>query len=260
MDAGFNCSTTAKQSISGICTSRNTRPGARFRMAETADAPLCASPTISMSGSPASSVRMRSRASGSSSTIRTRMYRLRMRGYDDPGAKSARRRVAELELGFGAVQLVQPRTRVRNPDALSDFAAGAGTVVGYFDHERPAFHLSHDVDASPSGARGDAVAHGVLHQGLKDQVRNHQVEGAGCDGATDFEAVAEPDLLDLEVFIEVLHLTPYGDLLHAGAVQREPQEIAEARNHTVGAFHITIHERRDGVQRIEEEVRLQLHL
>src|SRR5262249_57602696 len=40
----------------------------------------------------------------------------------------------------------------------------------------------------------------------------------------------------------------------------EAQKIAEARDHSVGGLHITIHERGDGVQRVEEEVRLELHL
>jgi len=41
--------------------------------------------------------------------------------------------------------------------------------------------------------------------------------------------------------------------------RRTAKEIAEARDHAICALHITIHEGGDGVERVEQEVGLQLH-
>src|SRR5712664_2088785 len=66
-------SNTLKPSNSGICTSRKTRSGLYLPMAATASRPSAHSPRISMSGSLRSNWRIRSRASGSSSTISVRI-------------------------------------------------------------------------------------------------------------------------------------------------------------------------------------------
>src|SRR5437870_5006517 len=69
-------SNTPKPSNSGICTSRKTRSGLYLPMAATASRPSAHSPRISMSGSLCSNWRIRSRASGSSSTISVRIFAL----------------------------------------------------------------------------------------------------------------------------------------------------------------------------------------
>src|SRR5437667_7823988 len=66
-------SNTPKPSNSGICTSRKTRSGLYLSMAATASRPSAHSPRTSMSGSLCSNWRIRSRASGSSSTISVRI-------------------------------------------------------------------------------------------------------------------------------------------------------------------------------------------
>src|ERR1051326_8029851 len=252
-------SITAKPSSSGICTSRKTRSGARSRMACRAGRPSWHSPAISMPGSAASSVRRRSHASGSSSTISTRMQWLRVGGNVEAGAGSAAGRICEIETRGGAVELLETRAGIGDPDAFADLG-GAGTVVADFDGQLAGALLGDHVDAAAGGARRDAVADGVFDQRLQYEVGHEQVERAGLDGAAHFEPLAEAHLLDFEVFIEVLHLAFQRDLLNAGTIEGEPQKIAEPRDHAVGALHITIHERGDGVQRVEEKMRLKLHL
>ena len=43
-------------------------------------------------------------------------------------------------------------------------------------------------------------------------------------------------------------------------VERQPQQIAEPREHGVGGVDVAVHQRRDRVQRVEQEVRVQLPL
>ncbi len=42
--------------------------------------------------------------------------------------------------------------------------------------------------------------------------------------------------------------------------ERVPQQIAQACEHAVGRPHVSVHQRRDGVQGVEEEVRVELAL
>ena len=49
-------------------------------------------------------------------------------------------------------------------------------------------------------------------------------------------------------------------LLRADAVERQAQQVAQPRQHGVGGVDVAVHQRRDRVQRVEEEMRVQLPL
>src|SRR3984885_4872470 len=120
--------------------------------------------------------------------------------------------------------------------------------------------MCNDLDAAGGGARREAVANRLLGQRLQNEIGNQQIERRRVDGAPYFEPVREANLFDIEILVEVFHLPFEPNLLDSGAIEGEAQEIAEARNHAVRCLHITIHERGDSVQRVEQEMRLQLHL
>ena len=53
---------------------------------------------------------------------------------------------------------------------------------------------------------------------------------------------------------------PRRHLLRPCALERESQQVTQSTDHAIGGFDLALlHERRDGVQRVEQEVRLQLH-
>ena len=45
-----------------------------------------------------------------------------------------------------------------------------------------------------------------------------------------------------------------------GGRERHAQQIAEPRDHDVGGFDVLAHQRGDGVERVEQKVRMDLHL
>ena len=51
-----------------------------------------------------------------------------------------------------------------------------------------------------------------------------------------------------------------GHFLHADVLQRDAQQIAQLRDHVVGGIDVAVHQRRNRVERVEEEMRLQLPL
>src|SRR5262249_51527146 len=48
-------------------------------------------------------------------------------------------------------------------------------------------------------------------------------------------------------------------LLRTDVLQSQSQQVAQPRDHPLGGFHVAAHQRRDGVQRVEEEMWMQLH-
>ena len=66
-------------------------------------------------------------------------------------------------------------------------------------------------------------------------------------------------LLDFEIAPEEFEFLAQRDLLHVAAIQRAAEQFAEADDHAVGRVGILVDERGDGVERIEQEVRIDLH-
>ena len=74
------------------------------------------------------------------------------------------------------------------------------------------------------------------------------------------QAVAETHLLDVEVLLQHLELLLQRHLLDVRRVQRHAQQVAEPVHHPVGGVDVGPHQAGDGVQGVEEEVRMQLSL
>src|SRR5215204_1094062 len=66
--------------------------------------------------------------------------------------------------------------------------------------------------------------------------------------------------LDLQVEGQELKLLLERDLLRAGVLQGETEEVAQSSDHAVGRVRVAVQEGGDGVERVEEEVRMELHL
>jgi hypothetical protein len=73
------------------------------------------------------------------------------------------------------------------------------------------------------------------------------------------EAPAEPDALDLQVAPHQRNLICQRDLGVLGMLERLAQETAQVLDHSLSGDRIVIDERGDGVEAVEEEVRIQLH-
>jgi len=73
------------------------------------------------------------------------------------------------------------------------------------------------------------------------------------------EPVLETHLLDVEIAAEKIQLARQRHLRRMALFQRQPQEVAEPRDHQPCLQWIGQRQRRDGVERVEQEVRLQLH-
>jgi hypothetical protein len=104
------------------------------------------------------------------------------------------------------------------------------------------------------------VAQGVLHDRLQDEGRDERAGDLVVDLPGDAQAIAEPDLLDLEVLAEELELARERRLEVKGRAQQPAEHLAEQRDHLDRAGGVAAADQhRDAVERVEQEVRLELH-
>ena len=99
----------------------------------------------------------------------------------------------------------------------------------------------------------------VFDERLHEKRRHHHLVGRGADAAVDDEVVAEARLLELEVRLDVPHLVGERDELR-GLAQRGAAVLGERRDQMPRLVRLRADKRRDRVERVEEEVRLDLRL
>ena len=104
------------------------------------------------------------------------------------------------------------------------------------------------------------MAHRVLHQGLDQERRNHHVLDLGLHVANQLQAVlAETRQLEHEVALRLLELAAELDQV-AGILKRAAVELRELAQQRAGTRGVGARERSDGVDGVEQEVRVDLAL
>src|SRR5262249_15368817 len=104
-----------------------------------------------------------------------------------------------------------------------------------------------------------AVPDGVFDQRLQDQIGHASVARLRLDLHLPLQPGAKSSLFNLQLAVEKFQLLSKRRFLRAGIFQRQSQQIAQQGDHPLGRFDVAAHQRRDGVQRVEEEVGAQLH-
>ena len=104
------------------------------------------------------------------------------------------------------------------------------------------------------------VAHGVLNERLEDEVRNHEVKHVGIHRDFYSQPVFKPRLLDLKIALKKIQFFAQGDFLDTDIVQRITKKVAEPGKDSIGGVDVPVHQGGDGVERVEEEMGMKLHL
>ena len=147
-----------------------------------------------------------------------------------------------------AIEVSQPRRR--QPDA----------VVLDVEFEHGAIDAGPHGDLARCGPGTNAVLDGIFDERLQQKVGDERVQRLRLDVEYHCQTVAEARLFDLQILGEEVELLLERHFLHADALQRHAQQIAEPRDHGVRGIDVAMHQRRDGVERVEQEVRLHLPL
>jgi len=172
------------------------------------------------------------------------------------------RQSVKLEAVIGAELVLQARACGRDADPLLQggqrVLREAHSVVPHFDPELVVIPARGDVDVTRPRFTRDTVFDRVLDERLQQQRRHQRVERLGLDLVPDHEAVGKTCSFDLQVLAEEVELGAERDFLFAEPLEREPQQVAQTHERPIGGVHVAVHQRRNGVQRVEQKVRMQL--
>ena len=157
---------------------------------------------------------------------------------------------------------MQAGSHVRDSDSGGKIFARrgqAGTVVVDAEGEHAVGPRGEDADCASLDPFCDAVLDSVLHDGLQDQhwdLRGEEFVG-NTHGA--LEALNESDFLDFEILSGEFEFFSQGHLLTVGVFEDPAHEVAEFNDHGDGCVvSFLANEAGDGVQCVEQEVRLDL--
>jgi hypothetical protein len=95
---------------------------------------------------------------------------------------------------------------------------------------------------------------------LEEHTWNDSLLYVGFDLEPNGEPVLKANLLDIEIVPQHLQFARQRNLLVASRAQGKSQELAQARNHALCSLWIAVDQGSDGVECIEQKVRLQLKL
>ena len=155
--------------------------------------------------------------------------------------------------------------RKPRPDALKADAAtlrGAAAVhadpiVANRDAQHAVLFGRRDRDRAAGLERRDAVPDRVFDERLQQQVGHERTTRLGrrLDGET--EAILKANAFEVQILLRERQLLVQADFLRRLGRKRSPQQIAQLSDHPFREAWIVAHERRDGVQGIEQKVRSQ---
>ena len=162
----------------------------------------------------------------------------------------------------GAVDDPQAFVHVLQADSAPSAGVGdvghhAQAVVDDLDHGVAPGASARDGDAAAADLARDAVLDGVLHQGLQQHAGHELVEGLRGDALLDDQRLAEADGLDVEVLVDRRDLLPQGDEVLL-APQQPAQQAGQLADQHAGGLGLRADEGRDGRQRVEQEVGVDL--
>src|SRR5262245_5067264 len=251
--------------------SRKTTSGADASRAASASAPLRHSPATANSGNAANSCRTPLRAAGSSSAIKalhSASFMIRLRDHltiwRSQGCDCTTFRApGYLERGALAEQGAKSLPRVLDPVALRDGEILVNTrpVVRDGELERGADATRGDDQAARVGAPRNAMTYRILDQVLQREARHYGGDERIADVEFGSQPIGESRLLNGDVLPDEFEFFSERDFIRAMAAERGPQHFTQLFDDAHrGLTLVVAHEHGDGVERVEEEVRVDLRL
>jgi hypothetical protein len=104
------------------------------------------------------------------------------------------------------------------------------------------------------------VLDGVLGERLQQQHRHEDTARLLVDVEGAAQVSREAHALDVQVLLEQRELARERDFLLDLAAEDRAQQVAQSHEHRLGSVRVAVHEPGERVQRVEEEVRVELPL
>src|SRR6185369_5713138 len=170
---------------------------------------------------------------------------------------------ADVKFLTGAIELGEAVADVGEAHATPENGGGilraeTNSGVGNLHDQAGVLAMRGNGDVHANAAGLHAVAEGILQERLQDQLRNEGVLQSRIDRIADAKLVFVTLLHELQVDAGDFEFFGKPDFVSSRDTQGEAQEITQLREHGVRGAHVFVHQRRDGVQGVEQEVRLEL--
>src|SRR5689334_21575010 len=134
-------------------------------------------------------------------------------------------------------------------------------IILHVNFQSVASTRSAETDLASGRTPRNTVPDRVLHNRLQDHLRNSGIENSWIRRDFNTKTILKMDLFDGEIQLQVLEFAAKRYLLGRYFVEDTSQEIAEASEHLLGLrTPLLAHQHHDGVQGIEQKMRLKLHL
>ena len=161
-----------------------------------------------------------------------------------------------------AVEVFQARGDIAEPDAgvALEIPTGreADAIIAHAQMQHRPVAGSGDVDVAAGGPGDDAVSNGIFDQRLQQKTGDHDIErvvaGIHRDGDASFEAGG----FNGQIVVEEGEFFGEGDEGPRTKSERGAEKIAEAFHQAAGGGRIGFGEGADSVERVKEEVRMNL--
>src|SRR5208337_538151 len=174
------------------------------------------------------------------------------------------RRILKSHLVVVVVKLLQTSARVAQPNS---FRRNHATVIGKPLAVVTDLHpqLVEDLarrDANEARSTGGAyaMADGIFHQRLQEQIRHQCRQGVWLDVHLHLQPVVEASLLNVNVLLEERQLAAERHFVDTHGIQREAQQVRQLQRHVLSGEAVVAGQSGDGIQSVEQEVRLKLDL
>src|ERR1700678_510232 len=116
-----------------------------------------------------------------------------------------------------------------------------------------------DPNLAARSTLGYAVLDGVLNKRLQQQARDLHCQQLIGNVDAHSQTVAEPDLLDVDVALQVLHFLLQRDLCAVRIIRGATQELDQSHDHADCRFAaLVVYETGDRVEGVEHEMRVHL--
>src|SRR5690606_15200048 len=168
-------------------------------------------------------------------------------------------RGVDIHAGTIAIQRLETRLHVGNADASATRRRSiriARIVDDDLEQTVPATRV--DAHLATLDQMRDTVMNGILDEGLKDQRRYAHLPDLACHIEACTQPLTETHALDREKGLNQGHLLGQCDRLLARQCQTLAKELRHQETHLTSGRCVLTDERGDGVQTVEQEMRVEL--
>src|SRR5712664_3135165 len=169
----------------------------------------------------------------------------------------------DLQIEIGSVEHVQPLAHVAQSDAFDIHVrhllfGNAHAVVFNFNMQPAVTRCRSQLNFSAAELGRKTVFQTILHNRLEEHAGDKGLEGLFAELLDDFEIVAaEAGHFDVQIIVDELQF--FAERHEGLMLAEEPsQNIAEFEHHAARGIRINADKRRNGVERIEQKVRIDL--